>query len=52
MFYEMEGGSNFIFPVQKLKEHGLVCRTDPITGELEHDQDLSSEEYGLEPRPQ
>jgi len=51
MFYEAGGGPDFIFPVQKLDDYGLVCRTDPITGELEQDRDLSPEDYDLEPMP-
>ena len=49
-FYRAEEPT-FIFPVQKLEEHGLVCRTDPIMRDLEHDRDLSPEDYGLEPMP-
>ena len=49
MLYEMEGGPDFIFPVQKLEDHGLVYRTDPIASDLEYDRNLSPEEYGLEP---
>ena len=41
----------FIFPVQKLEDHGFVCRTDPIMRDLEYDRDLSPEDYGLEPMP-
>ena len=51
MFYEAEGGPDFIFPVQKLEDHGFVCRTDPILRDLKHDRDLSPKDYGLEPMP-
>jgi hypothetical protein len=51
MFYEAGGGPDFIFPIQKLEDHGLVCRTDPIMRDLEQDRDLSPEDYGLEPMP-
>ena len=49
--FDRDEDYDFVFPVQKLDEHGFVCRTDPIMGELEHGWDLSLEDYGLEPIP-